>query len=217
MHGKKTLAVHRQRRAQPEGRARRRRSGVRVAAGVRLHTRRRVPEAQWDKLRRHPLPLHPYLRSEASRAPSSWLFERCLGQRLHLPEQVTPASTASTTKLYVNRRPSPATPARIAAGPLRPSPKRTTSSSSPPFSERLLEAVRKAARVRSARIPPQRDRQLRAQGRLRDLSITRTNLKWGIPLPVDGHHVFYVWFDALISYMTAVRFEGDCSGPPICT
>jgi methionyl-tRNA synthetase len=42
---------------------------------------------------------------------------------------------------------------------------------------------------------------------LRDLSITRTNLKWGIPAPVPGNHVFYVWFDALISYMTAVEGE----------
>ncbi|HYL73780.1 MAG TPA: methionine--tRNA ligase [Bryobacteraceae bacterium] len=40
---------------------------------------------------------------------------------------------------------------------------------------------------------------------LNDLSITRTNLTWGIPAPVEGPHVFYVWFDALISYMTAVK------------
>src|SRR6266404_2316145 len=40
---------------------------------------------------------------------------------------------------------------------------------------------------------------------LHDLSITRTNIKWGIPAPVDGPHVFYVWFDALISYMSAVK------------
>src|SRR6266849_10669 len=40
---------------------------------------------------------------------------------------------------------------------------------------------------------------------LNDLSITRTNIKWGIPVPVEGRHVFYVWFDALISYMSAVK------------
>ena len=39
---------------------------------------------------------------------------------------------------------------------------------------------------------------------LNDLSISRTTLKWGIPLPVEGRHVFYVWFDALIGYMSAV-------------
>ena len=42
---------------------------------------------------------------------------------------------------------------------------------------------------------------------LNDLSISRTTLKWGIPLPVEGHHVFYVWFDALIGYMSAVDGE----------
>lgn len=39
---------------------------------------------------------------------------------------------------------------------------------------------------------------------LQDLSISRTTLKWGIPLPVEGKHVFYVWFDALIGYLSAV-------------
>jgi methionyl-tRNA synthetase len=42
---------------------------------------------------------------------------------------------------------------------------------------------------------------------LNDLSISRTSLKWGIPLPVEGKHVFYVWFDALIGYMSAVDGE----------
>jgi methionyl-tRNA synthetase len=42
---------------------------------------------------------------------------------------------------------------------------------------------------------------------LNDLSISRTTLKWGIPLPVEGRHVFYVWFDALMGYMSAVEGE----------
>lgn len=41
------------------------------------------------------------------------------------------------------------------------------------------------------------------RGGLQDLSITRTTIKWGIPL--EGPHVAYVWFDALISYISAVR------------
>ena len=45
------------------------------------------------------------------------------------------------------------------------------------------------------------------QSGLNDLSITRTSLQWGIPAPVEGHHVFYVWFDALISYMSAVKAD----------
>ena len=45
------------------------------------------------------------------------------------------------------------------------------------------------------------------KGGLNDLSITRTTIKWGIPVPVEGNHVFYVWFDALTSYMSAVKDE----------
>ena len=41
------------------------------------------------------------------------------------------------------------------------------------------------------------------RGGLQDLSISRTSLKWGIPL--EGKHVAYVWFDALIGYMSAVK------------
>ncbi len=41
------------------------------------------------------------------------------------------------------------------------------------------------------------------RGGLQDLSISRTTLKWGIPL--EGKHVAYVWFDALIGYISAVK------------
>jgi methionyl-tRNA synthetase len=41
---------------------------------------------------------------------------------------------------------------------------------------------------------------------LKDLSISRSTLKWGIPLPNDPAHVFYVWFDALTTYMSAIGF-----------
>ncbi|PWU10531.1 MAG: methionine--tRNA ligase [Terriglobia bacterium] len=43
---------------------------------------------------------------------------------------------------------------------------------------------------------------------LTDLSITRTNLKWGIPVVGEAPHVFYVWFDALTTYMSAVEGKG---------
>ena len=41
---------------------------------------------------------------------------------------------------------------------------------------------------------------------LRDLSISRANLKWGIPMPTGDNHVFYVWFDALMGYMSGIGF-----------
>jgi methionyl-tRNA synthetase len=43
---------------------------------------------------------------------------------------------------------------------------------------------------------------------LADLSISRTTIKWGIPVPDEAPHVFYVWFDALTTYMSAVDGEG---------
>jgi methionyl-tRNA synthetase len=44
---------------------------------------------------------------------------------------------------------------------------------------------------------------------LRDLSVSRTSFKWGIPVPDDPAHVMYVWFDALTNYITAAGFPGD--------
>src|SRR5437867_833565 len=44
---------------------------------------------------------------------------------------------------------------------------------------------------------------------LKDLSISRVTLKWGIPLPDDPSHVFYVWFDALTAYLTGIGFKTD--------
>jgi methionyl-tRNA synthetase len=42
------------------------------------------------------------------------------------------------------------------------------------------------------------------EGGLRDLSVTRTTIRWGIPVPGEEPHVFYVWFDALTAYLSAV-------------
>ena len=41
---------------------------------------------------------------------------------------------------------------------------------------------------------------------LRDLSISRTSFKWGIPVPSDPSHVIYVWLDALVNYITAIGY-----------
>ncbi|MFM7549963.1 MAG: methionine--tRNA ligase [Cyanobacteriota bacterium] len=47
-----------------------------------------------------------------------------------------------------------------------------------------------------------------AQG-LRDFSISRVDLPWGIPVPGHRGHTFYVWFDALLGYLTALLEPGD--------
>jgi len=44
---------------------------------------------------------------------------------------------------------------------------------------------------------------------LRDLSVSRTSFKWGIPVPNDPKHVIYVWLDALANYMTSIGFGSD--------
>jgi len=44
---------------------------------------------------------------------------------------------------------------------------------------------------------------------LRDLSVSRTSFKWGIPVPGDEAHVMYVWLDALTNYITAAGFPDE--------
>src|SRR5436305_510875 len=49
------------------------------------------------------------------------------------------------------------------------------------------------------------------KGGLNDVSLTRARLTWGVPVPWDESHVFYVWFDALLNYYTALSYarEGE--------
>lgn len=44
---------------------------------------------------------------------------------------------------------------------------------------------------------------------LRDFSISRANVSWGIPLPNDPSQTLYVWFDALLGYVTALLDDDD--------
>lgn len=46
---------------------------------------------------------------------------------------------------------------------------------------------------------------------LKDFSISRLKEKmsWGVPVPGDGAHVIYVWFDALVNYISAIGWPGD--------
>jgi len=47
------------------------------------------------------------------------------------------------------------------------------------------------------------------EGNLEDLSVSRTKLKWGIPCPFDKEHVIYVWFDALLNYISGAGYGWD--------
>lgn len=47
---------------------------------------------------------------------------------------------------------------------------------------------------------------------LRDLSVSRTTFKWGIPVPDNEKHVIYVWIDALTNYISALGYGSDDDG-----
>ncbi len=49
----------------------------------------------------------------------------------------------------------------------------------------------------------------RIRGGLKDICISRTSTDWGVKLPWDEEHVFYVWMDALLTYVTGSGFDID--------
>ncbi len=76
------------------------------------------------------------------------------------------------------------------------------------FQDRLLEWYR--ANPECIRPKSRYNEVLRfVEGGLKDLSISRTSLKWGVPYPGDEDHVVYVWLDALTNYISALGFGSD--------
>ena len=57
-------------------------------------------------------------------------------------------------------------------------------------------------------LPPSKRNEVMSfvKGGLKDLSVSRTTFKWGIPVPGDDAHIMYVWLDALANYITAVGY-----------
>ena len=47
---------------------------------------------------------------------------------------------------------------------------------------------------------------------LKDISISRKNVKWGVPLPFDKDHTTYVWVDAFLNYLTGLGWQGSGVG-----
>ena len=80
----------------------------------------------------------------------------------------------------------------------------------PSFQKNLLDHYQKHP---DFVMPPSRFNEVVSfvSGGLKDLSISRTSVKWGIPVPGDDQHVIYVWFDALVGYLTGIGF-GDPAG-----
>jgi methionyl-tRNA synthetase len=76
------------------------------------------------------------------------------------------------------------------------------------FQEKLLDFYRKNPRFVQ---PDARANEVVSFVRrgLKDLSISRVSVRWGVPVPDDPRHTMYVWFDALSNYITALGFGND--------
>lgn len=76
------------------------------------------------------------------------------------------------------------------------------------FGEQLLDHIEKNP---GFLLPVSRKNEVLSfiKGGLRDMCITRANAGWGIPVPGDDSKVIYVWFDALINYLSATGWPND--------
>jgi methionyl-tRNA synthetase len=76
----------------------------------------------------------------------------------------------------------------------------------------LREAIAKGSAPGGLRIDPEARRNevlgIIDQG-LKDFSVSRARVKWGIPVPQRPDHVLYVWLDALLNYITALGYADD--------
>jgi methionyl-tRNA synthetase len=159
--------------------------------------------AQWD---RFDIPYRFIRTSEQKHHETvQWLFERCRERGYIYPSTYT-GQYCVHDELYVNDA-QPGDPCPDCGRPTETVTEENYFFKLSAFQDKLLELYEKQPEFVQ---PDYRRNEIVSfvKGGLRDLSITRSNLQWGIPVPVDGHHVFYVWFDALISYMTAVKEEG---------
>jgi len=78
------------------------------------------------------------------------------------------------------------------------------------YQDRLLECYEKNPDMIG---PPERKNEVVSfvKSGLKDLSISRSTLDWGVPVPGDDRHVMYVWVDALTNYITAAGFPDTSS------
>ncbi|NPV89104.1 methionine--tRNA ligase [Coprothermobacteraceae bacterium] len=60
-------------------------------------------------------------------------------------------------------------------------------------------------------VPSTRLNEIRSfvQAGLKDISVTRTSVPWGVPVPFDQSHTVYVWYDALLNYISALGYTED--------
>ncbi len=137
-------------------------------------------------------------------AKVAWLFKRCLANGF-IDKGTYSGQYCFSCNLYVNDA-GPGDPCPDCRRPTETVQEENYFFRLSAFPERLLKLYEEHPEFIQPEIRRNEVVSFVRQG-LRDLSITRSNLAWGIPAPVEGNHVFYVWFDALISYMTAVDGE----------
>ncbi len=76
------------------------------------------------------------------------------------------------------------------------------------YRDAVLERIRSGALVVEPQIRRNEVVRLLEDG-LQDISISRQRQAWGIPFPADAQQTVYVWFDALINYLSATGFPAD--------
>ncbi len=82
------------------------------------------------------------------------------------------------------------------------------------YGERLLKLYDEGVDGKPFVFPESRLNEVRSfvAAGLKDLSVSRTSITWGLPFPGRPGHVVYVWLDALVNYVTALGFgSGDMS------
>src|SRR5437867_364522 len=156
---------------------------------------------QWDEFG---LQYDQFIRTSDPRHHETvqWLFERCRANGFIYKGNYT-GQYCSYDELYVNEA-KPGDPCPECGRPTETVTEENYFFKLSVFQDKLLELYDKQ---RDFILPESKRNEVIsfAKQGLVDLSITRTTIKWGIPAPVEGHHVFYVWFDALIAYMSAVK------------
>ncbi len=128
-----------------------------------------------------------------------------LRQRPHLQGHLRGPLLRGLRGVLHRGRPGRRPAARSTTGRSSASARRTGSSSCRRSSSRCSTGTRRTPTSCSPRASATRRSASIRQG-LRDISITRTSIRWGVPVPWDPEHVFYVWYDALINYATAIGY-----------
>ena len=152
----------------------------------------------WDELQ---IPGDEFVRTSEERHHKTvqWMFERCRENGYVYKGSYT-GQYCIFDNLYVNEA-KPGDPCPECGRPTETVTEENFFFKLSAFQDKLLELYQNEPNF----IQPEsrRNEVIRfVQGGLQDLSITRTTIKWGIPVPGEAPHVFYVWFDALIAYLT---------------